>query len=86
MSTPTPSQIFEHVKSLLIELFEIEPEQIKPTARLYQDLDVDSIDAVDLMLKLKEYTGRKIKPDDFKQVQTIEDVVSAVHRLLLQPA
>jgi acyl carrier protein len=86
MSTPTPAQIFEHVKSLLIELFEIEPEQIKPAARLYQDLDVDSIDAVDLMLKLKEYTGRKIKPEDFKQVQTIEDVVSAVHRLLLQPA
>jgi acyl carrier protein len=86
VATPTPNQIFEHVKSLLIELFEIEPEQIKLPARLYKDLDVDSIDAVDLMLKLKDYTGRKIKPDDFKQVQTIEDVVTAVQRLFLLPA
>lgn len=86
MSTPTQDQIFDHIKSLLIELFEIEPGKISPTAQLYQDLDVDSIDAVDLMIKLKEYTGRKVKPEDFKQVRTVGDVVGAVQGLLLQPA
>lgn len=81
MSTPTQDQIFEHIKSLLVELFEIEPEKINMTAQLYQDLDVDSIDAVDLILKLKEYTGKKVKPEDFKQVRSVGDVVVAVEQL-----
>ena len=86
MSTPSQDQIFEHIKSLLIELFEIPPEKITPSAQLSQDLDVDSIDAVDLMIKLKEYTGRKVRPEDFKQVRTVADVVGAVQGLMLQPA
>lgn len=84
MSTPTQDQIFEHIKSLLVELFEIEAEKITMTAQLYQDLDVDSIDAVDLILKLKEYTGKKVKPEDFKQVRSVGDVVVAVEQLFAQ--
>lgn len=84
MATPTQDQIFEHIKSLLVELFEIEAEKITMTAQLYQDLDVDSIDAVDLILKLKEYTGKKVKPEDFKQVRSVGDVVAAVEQLFAQ--
>lgn len=85
MSTPSTEQIFEHVKSLLVELFEIEPEKIRMESNLYQDLEVDSIDAVDLILKLKDYTGKKVRPEDFKHVRTVGDVVGAV-QALLQPA
>lgn len=85
MSTPSTEQIFEHVKSLLVELFEIEPEKIRMESNLYQDLEVDSIDAVDLILKLKDYTGKKVRPEDFKHVRTVGDVVGAVQSLL-QPA
>lgn len=83
---PNSDQIFQHVKSLLVELFEIEPEKIRLEATLYQDLEVDSIDAVDLILKLKEYTGKKVRPEDFKQVRTVGDVVAAVQALMLEPA
>jgi acyl carrier protein len=86
MSTPSPDQIFEHVKSLLVELFEIDPAKIRLEANLYTDLEVDSIDAVDLILKLKDYTGKKVRPEDFKQVRTVGDVVGAVQSLLLEPA
>ncbi len=74
--------IFPLVRDTLVEMFELEPQQIQPPTRLYEDLDIDSIDAVDIVVKLKEVTGRKIKPEDFKTVRTIDDVVRAVQNLL----
>lgn len=81
MSTPTQDEIFEQVKSLLVELFEIEPAKITLEAQLYQDLEVDSIDAIDLILRLKDYTGKKVRPEDFKHVRSVGDVVAAVQSL-----
>lgn len=78
----TREDIFNHLRDLLVELFELQPEQITLDANLYQDLDIDSIDAVDLILKLKEYTGQKIQPQQFKHVRTVRDVVDAVEALL----
>ena len=62
-----------------MELFEIEPAKVTLEANLYKDLDIDSIDAVDLIIKLKEITGRRIAPEAFKQVRTVGDVVNVVH-------
>ena len=45
--------IFPLVRDILVEMFELEPEQIQPATRLYEDLDIDSIDAVDIGVKLK---------------------------------
>jgi len=66
----------------LEEMFEIPPEQITLDARLNEDLDLDSIDSVDLIVKLGELTGRKIKPDAFKSVRTVGDVVVCVEATL----
>ena len=62
-------------------LFEIEPERITPVTNLYQDLEIDSIDAIDLIDHIKRETGRKLKADDFRNVRTVEDVVQAVLRI-----
>lgn len=78
-------QIYTFLAENLESLFEIPAEDISPEARLYEDLDIDSIDAVDLTVKLKEYTGRRIQPSDFKQVRTVQDVVDAVYDLLNRP-
>jgi acyl carrier protein len=75
-------EIYEKVVSVLEELFEIDAQQVSPQARLYEDLDIDSIDAVDLVVELKNITGKKIKPDDFKSVRSVQDVVNAVTKLL----
>ncbi len=80
----TREEIYNHLRNLLVELFELQPEQVTPEANLYEDLDIDSIDAVDLILKLKDYTGRKIQPQAFKHVRTVNDVVDAVYALLAQ--
>lgn len=77
--------IYSFLQETLISLFEVAPESITPEANLYEDLDIDSIDAVDLTVKLKEFTGRRIQPSDFKQVRTVQDIVDAVYELLSQP-
>ncbi|MFK3659644.1 acyl carrier protein [Scandinavium sp. NPDC088450] len=74
--------IYQEVADLLHKLFEIDPQYIKPEARLYEDLELDSIDAVDMVVHLQKKTGKKIKPDEFKSVRTVQDVVDAVSRLL----
>ncbi|HKM96756.1 MAG TPA: acyl carrier protein [Buttiauxella sp.] len=73
--------IYQEVTGLLVKLFELSPEQITPQSRLYEDLDLDSIDAVDMVVHLQKRSGKKIKPEDFKSVRTVQDVVDAVERL-----
>lgn len=72
-------QVFDTLRDYLVEMFEIAPEKIRPEALLLEDLDLDSIDAVDLVVKLQDYTGKKISPAEFKSVRTVQDVVERVH-------
>lgn len=74
--------IYQEVTELLHKLFELDPQDITPESRLYEDLELDSIDAVDMVVHLQKKTGKKIKPDEFKSVRTVQDVVDAVSRLL----
>jgi acyl carrier protein len=74
--------IFGELKKILVESFETPEAQITLEANLYEDLDLDSIDAVDLAVKLQTLTGKRIKADDFKAVRTVADVVRAVRALL----
>ena len=78
----TKEEIFDKLKSILADDFEIEPEKLVPDANLFEDLELDSIDAVDLAVKLQEFTEKKISPENFKQIKTIDDVVTAVEQLL----
>ena len=75
-------QLLAKLRELLADKFEVDPARITPEADLYRDLDLDSIDAVDLIIKLQEMTGKRIKPEEFKSVRTIGDVCVAVDRLL----
>ena len=75
-------EIFEKLSDFLEELFEIPREKITLEAKLFEELDLDSIDAVDLVVKLQELTGRRIKPENFKLVRTVGDVVDCVEALL----
>ena len=81
----TRDDIFNTLRAALVELFELEPERITLEANLYQDLEIDSIDAVDLIDHFKRQTGKKIAAEEFKAVRTVDDVVEAVYRLV-QPA
>jgi acyl carrier protein len=75
------SAIFDVLKQNLVEFFEVPADKIIPTAKLYEDLDIDSIDAVDLIVRLKKYTNKTMTPEMFKSVRTVQDVVDAIHKL-----
>lgn len=82
----THDEIFARVAAVLEETVEIDRARILPEARLYEDLDIDSIDAVDLLVKLKPMLNKPIKPEQFKAVRTVQDVVQALALLIDSPA
>jgi acyl carrier protein len=71
-------EIAAWVVDLLAEMFELDKEKLTLESNLYADLDIDSIDAVDLAVKLKQMTGRRLKPEVFKAIRTIGDIVDAL--------
>jgi acyl carrier protein len=75
----TKDEIFARLKAVLIESFSIPAEKITPEARLYEDLDIDSIDAVDMMVQLRSLTERRLQPEAFRTVRTLGDVVDALY-------
>jgi acyl carrier protein len=80
------AEILERIRAIFQENFAIEPARVTPEAHLFEELDLDSIDAVDLAIKLQEMTGRRIKPEEFKSVRTVGDVIAAVESLLAAEA
>ncbi|MBX2810117.1 MAG: acyl carrier protein [Cellvibrionaceae bacterium] len=74
-------EIWTHTKKILRELFDLDEALLIPEARLYEDLDIDSIDAVDLLIELKKIAGTNIKPDFFKEATTLQDVVNTIATL-----
>ena len=77
-------ELLERLRGYFHQLFEIEPESVTLDARLVEDLDLDSIDAVDLIVKLQELTGNRITPDEFKSVRTVNDIIDRVHGVLAE--
>jgi len=75
-------EIENKLNEYLQDLFEVPEKDITPDAKLFEDLDLDSIDAVDLVVKLQELTGKKIPPEEFKTVRTVNDIVERVHALV----
>ena len=78
----TREEILDHLKGFLVELFDVPAEDVTLDASLYEDLDLDSIDAVDLVIKLQDLTGKKIAPEEFRTVRTVGDVVDQVSALV----
>ena len=81
-SPVSKDDIYPWVVDILNEMFELDKAKITSEANLYTDLDIDSIDAVDLAVKLKELTGKRLQPEVFKNVRTVQDVVDALAGLL----
>jgi acyl carrier protein len=75
-------EVLDRIRSTLVELFELAPADVTPEARLYEDLEIDSIDVVDVMDEVHRYTGRKATPEDFRSVRTVGDLVGVMQRLL----
>ncbi|MDN3640806.1 acyl carrier protein [Simiduia curdlanivorans] len=78
----TKDEVFATIRTMMVDMFELDEAKITLDAHLYDDLDIDSIDAVDMVVELKKLTGKKIQPEDFKAVRTVSDVVDVVVELV----
>jgi acyl carrier protein len=74
-------EILERIRTTLVQQFELDSASITPEARLLDDLEIDSIDVVDLMDEIRRFTGKKVTAEDFRSVRTVGDLVGVIHRL-----
>lgn len=78
----TKDEIFTHIKEILVKEFDMDATKLTPNALLVDDLDLDSIDAIDLVVKLQSIIGCKVEPEDFKQIRTLQDMVDAIEKIV----
>ncbi len=78
----TQAEIESTIKKILVEEFDVEEAKLTPEVNLFTELDLDSIDAVDLVVRLQQETGKKVDPENFRQIRTLKDVVEAVAKLV----
>ena len=80
------AELYAKMVEIMHTTFDIDPARIRPESRLYDDLDIDSIDAVDLIVRLRPLIGSRLQPEAFKSVRTVQDVIDALQRLMNDPA
>jgi len=78
----TKEDILQRMQDILATEFEINKDAVTLEARLYDDLELDSIDAVDLLVKIKEFLPGKVDPELFKKAATVQDVVDILYPLI----
>ena len=78
----TEAEIEQKIKDILVADFECDPARLTPDVNLFTELDLDSIDAVDLVVRLQQETGKKVDPESFRQIRTLRDVTAAVVKLV----
>lgn len=81
IASSSEETILAEVRASLLELFGIEPARVIPAARLYEDLELDSIDSVDLIDRVRRASGKRLAPQEFRQVRTVADLVAVLHRI-----
>lgn len=77
--TYTKEELFDEIVRVMGDLFEVDTEGVTRESRLVEDLDLDSIDAVDMIVHLQNMIGKRIKPEAFKSVHTVGDVVDVIY-------
>ena len=74
----TQEEVYDKIKSVLVDEFEVELDDISLDANLFTDLELDSLDAIDLMVTLDKELGVEIKTEEMQEMRTIQDVCDFV--------
>ncbi|OJW84940.1 MAG: acyl carrier protein [Bacteroidetes bacterium 46-16] len=75
-------EIISRITDFMVEDFEVDADAIKPEADLKETLDLDSLDYIDLVVVIEQNFGFKVKPEDFQQMHTIQDLYDYVSNRL----
>lgn len=75
-------ELITRVNEVMVEGFELDPQELKPEAKIVDDLELDSLDAIDMLVYLEEKINIKVDPERFRQVRTLNDVYDVVDEVL----
>ncbi len=78
----TRDEIYKHLVEIMTGTFELDAEDISLEAKLFEELDLDSIDMVDMFVEIHGITGKRIDAEAAKAIRTVGDVVDLVEREL----
>ncbi len=78
----TEAEVENKIKGILASEFDVDEAKLTPETDLFTELDLDSIDAVDLVVRIQQETGKKVDPADFRKIRKFKDVVEAVSKLV----
>ncbi len=81
MSQKNREEILDEIRQVMAGLFELDPAVITTESRLGDDLDLDSIDAIDLIIKMQELSGQKVDQEAMREIRTVGDIVDLIERL-----
>ena len=75
-------EIYARIRATLVDNFEIPAERVTLEARLMDDLELDSIDAIDMAVQIQELTGVRVEEEQLRKLRTVGDTVDLVAHLL----
>jgi acyl carrier protein len=70
--------MFNEIKDVLVNAIHVDPALVTPTAKLREDLDIDSLSAVELALELESAFDIRIEDEELVKLLTVQDVVNVV--------
>lgn len=71
-------EILARLRALMLDRFEVAPERVLPETKLVDDLDLDSIDAIDMAVELQGWSGVPLAEEALRAVRTVDDVVTMI--------
>lgn len=86
MRERTAEEWLEYLRRVFEKEFEIPQEQVTPAARLVEDLDLDSLDAVVVAMRVEDETGLDLGESEFEALDTVASLVALVQRRLREHA
>lgn len=75
----TRDEIFERLRTILVDSFELDADEVRLDAHLIDDLDLDSIDAIDLAVGLEEELSLRVAEEELRRIRRVGDIVDLVH-------
>ncbi len=73
-------EVLVEVKKVLVEEFEVEEEIITVEATFYEDLRLDSLDAIDLIVTLNNFYNIEVEPTESEEIRTIQNLIDIVKK------
>ena len=72
----------KEINEVMVEGFELDPSQLTANAKIVDDLELDSLDAIDMLVFLEDKIKIKVDAETFRSVQTLGDVYNVVEKIM----